>query len=97
MGPARAWLPVTATCECRVNPTDYQPVDCGLHSAYELLVLQHRSCTLDWYDAAGTLHSLVVTPTDLYTRNGEEFMAVTDNRGAAHAIRLDRIRRCEPA
>lgn len=79
-----------------MKSTDYQPVHCGLHSEYELLVLQRRSCRLDWSDAAGTMRSLIVTPTDLYTRNSAEFMSVTDRLGEVHEIRLDRIRRCEP-
>ena len=59
--------------------------------------MQHRNCTLSWTDAAGTAHIQLVTPTDLCTRNREEFMIVTDNAGVTHTIRLDRIRHCTPA
>jgi len=79
-----------------MKPTDYKPIDCGLHSEYELLIMQHRNCTLAWKDAAGSAHIQLVTPTDLYTRNSEEFMVVTDTAGVTHAIRLDRIRHCNP-
>jgi transcriptional antiterminator Rof (Rho-off) len=79
-----------------VIPTDYKPIDCGLHSAYELLIMQQRRCRLDWSDAAGTVHLEVVVPTDLYTRHGAEFMAATDSGGVLHEIRLDRIRHCTP-
>jgi Rho-binding antiterminator len=81
----------------RVKPTDYKPVDCGLHSGYELLIMQRRCCTLDWRDAAGRVRIQVVTPTDLHTRNGAEFMEVTDAAGMTLEIRLDRIQHCTPA
>jgi len=79
-----------------MKPTDYKPVDCGLHSEYERLIIQRRSCKLGWQDASGTVHIQVVTPTNLYTRTSEEFMVVTDAAGVTHAIRLDRIRHCTP-
>ena len=78
-------------------PTDYKPVDCGLHSEYELLIMQHRNCTLAWKDATGSAHIRLVTPTDLYTRNSEEFMVASDSAGVTHEIRLDRIRHCTPS
>ena len=80
-----------------MNPTDYTPVDCGLHSAYELLVMQRRSCLLGWRDAPGNEYRQVVTPTDLFTRNREEYLRVIDADGVTHNIRLDRVRHCTPA
>lgn len=79
-----------------MKPTDYKPIDCGLHSTYELLIMQQRNCRLGWHDAAGTVHTLIVTPTDLCTRNSEEFMVMTDTTGRTHEIRLDRIQHCTP-
>ena len=76
--------------------TDYRPIDCGLHSEYELLVMEHRSCRLGWRDPSGTGYSRLVTPTDLYTRNHEEYLQVTDTSGVIHDIRLDRIQHCTP-
>ncbi|MEN8204664.1 MAG: transcriptional antiterminator, Rof [Pseudomonadota bacterium] len=72
--------------------TDYTPIDCGLHSQYELAILQHRKLRLSWCDADGTGHIETVTPTDLLTRNREEFMVVTGEHGVEHEIRLDRIK-----
>ena len=79
-----------------MKPTDYKPIDCALHSTYELLIMQQRNCRLGWHDAAGTAHTLIITPTDLRTRNSEEFMVVTDTTGMTHEIRLDRIQHCTP-
>ena len=72
--------------------TDYTPIDCDLHSQYELAVLQHRKLRLSWCDADGTLHIESVTPTDLLTRNREEFMIVSTEHGVELEIRLDRIK-----
>ena len=66
--------PPNAGMRGEIKPTDYTPIDCGLHSEYELLIMQHRNCTLTWKDATGSAHIQLVTPTDLYTRNSEAFM-----------------------
>ena len=71
--------------------TDYTPVDCGLHSSYELAIMQHQQVRLSWLDNAASVH------TDLVTRNGEEFMRISRARGDSLDIRLDRIERLEPA
>lgn len=81
----------------RVISTDYTPVDCGLHSEYERLVMQGRECTLGWCDAAGKTYRQRVTPTDIFTRDREEYLQVIDAGGVTRNIRLDRIRHCTPA
>ena len=80
-----------------MKPTDYTPVDCGLHSEYELLVMQQRGCLLGWRDVPGNEYRQLVTPTDLFTRNREEYLRVIDADGVTHNIRLDRVRHCTPA
>ncbi len=76
---------------------DYTPVDCGLHSEYELAVIRHQSLHLTWRDAQGTEHTGVCRPVDLHTRDGGEFMVVTDADDRELHIRLDRIMACHPA
>ena len=76
--------------------TDYQPVDCGLHSEYELAIMHKNKLILSWHDSAGTEHVEQLIPTDLRTRNGEEFMAVLNAKGEELEIRLDRITGCRP-
>ena len=71
--------------------TDYSPVDCGLHSEYELAIMHHDRLKLGWRDAAGAIHSETVIPVDLRTRNSEEFMVVSVSNGTQLEIRLDRI------
>lgn len=74
-----------------MEPTDYVPVDCGLYSEYELAIMHRDRLRLSWRDATGNAHIGVVTPTDLRTREGQEFMVVTEQDGATLEIRLDRI------
>jgi len=71
--------------------TDYIPVDCGLHSEYELAILRQQSLRLTWRDPQGTVHLGVYRPLDLRTRHGEEFLVVTDAQGVESLIRLDYI------
>lgn len=75
--------------------TDYIPIDCALHSDYELAIMRRRQLRLTWHDDNGITHIKTVTPTDLRTHNHEEFMDVTDTQGNAYSIRLDRIQKHE--
>ena len=71
--------------------TDYRPVDCALHSEYELAIMQRRRLHMTWPGNDATTRSEVVLPADLYTRQGEEYMIVTRSNGQVEHIRLDRI------
>jgi len=71
--------------------TDYTPVDCGLHSKYELAIMHRQALRLTWRDSNGELHTQTVLPADLRSRHHEEFLAVTGEDGAEQEIRLDRI------
>jgi Rho-binding antiterminator len=74
-----------------MEPTDYAPIDCGLYSEYELAIMHRDRLRLSWRDPEGVVHIGIVTPTDLRTRNGAEYMIVTGLDGETEAIRLDRI------
>lgn len=74
-----------------MEPTDYIPIDCGLYSEYELAIMHRNRLRLSWRDPENNVHIGIVTPTDLRTRNGAEFMIVTGQDGENFAIRLDRI------
>ncbi len=77
--------------------TDYKPIDCGLYSEYEVAILHHHRLRLSWRDRSETVHIEVVTPNDLRTRKGEEFLVVTGQDGRQQEIRLDRILDRKPA
>jgi len=74
-----------------MEPGDYVPIDCGLYSEYELAIMHRDRLRLGWRDSDGNVHIGIVTPTDLHTRDGAEFMIVTGQDGETTAIRLDRI------
>ena len=74
---------------------DYVPIDCGLHSEYELAIMQHRKLAIRWLEDEQTEHSATVIPLDLYTRNSEEFLLVRNPEGNEQPIRLDRITACK--
>jgi len=79
-----------------MEPTDYNPIDCELYSAYELLIMHRKRLQLSWRGPGGVAHIGIVTPTDLSTRDGAEFMVVTGQDGATFTIRLDRIMHYTP-
>ncbi len=75
--------------------TDYRPVGCEQHSLYELAIMQRRRLRLAWQDARQASLVGTVSPLDLYTSAGAEFLRVIDAQERIHDIRLDRIMRCE--
>ena len=77
--------------------TDYRPVDCGLHSEYELAIMHASMLRVSWRDSCGAKHTGLLLPTDLYSRNGEEFMVAQTPSGETLEIRLDRISGYTPA
>lgn len=71
--------------------TDYTPVDCGLHSEYELAIMHRQTLRLTWRDTDGEQQTKTVIPADLHTRGHEEFLMVMGNDSIEQVVRLDRI------
>ena len=71
--------------------TDYTPIDCDLHSEYELRILQQRPLCVRWRDPDGQHHIETLQPLDLVTRNREEFLVAENRQGQQLEIRLDYI------
>jgi Rho-binding antiterminator len=71
--------------------SDYTPIDCGLYSRYELAILRRRRLRLSWREAGGVARIDIVTPIDLETRGGEEFLVIEQSDGGRLDVRLDRI------
>ena len=71
--------------------TDYQPIDCGLYSEYELAIMHRQPLRTVWVEG-NVIFDRILLPTDLKTRSGEEFLYGRDEEGRAVEIRLDRIR-----
>jgi Rho-binding antiterminator len=75
--------------------SEYTPIDCGLYSQYELAILHHRRLRISWRDNQGETHIGILTPRDLQTREGAEFMIAEDQDGQSLELRLDWIQHVE--
>ncbi len=73
----------------------YQPISCAQHDVYEIAILHRQRLRLVWREGA-TLHDDVVTPMDLTTHQGEEFLIAHSPTHDALKIRLDYIRQASP-
>ena len=69
----------------------YQPIDCGLHSSYELAIMHKLMLQLCWTETDGQRRVANVLPLDLITREHCEYLIGQTNDGELHHIRLDRI------
>lgn len=79
-----------------MKTTEYKPISCAKYELYELAILQHRRLRLVWNaDTGNIVFDHVITPLDLKTRNGEEFLIMrdADDPEITVELRLDRIRR----
>ncbi|MDV3238858.1 MAG: transcriptional antiterminator, Rof [Gammaproteobacteria bacterium] len=76
--------------------SDYVPIDCGLHSEYELAIMRRQKLRIRWRDAQGMTHIETLLPRDLQTRSGEEFLIAETPENAMLEIRLDRIVETRP-
>lgn len=75
--------------------TDYTPIDCGLHSEYEVAILHRQKLRMSWRSEQGD-QVQVLLPRDLQTRDGEEFLIAEAADGEVLRLRLDRITHAEP-
>lgn len=75
--------------------SDYQPIDCGLHSRYEEAILRHGKLRVHWRDEQGADHVEMLRPKDLQTRAGAEYFLALTEHHEDRSIRLDRIHRVE--
>lgn len=71
--------------------TDYQSIECVLHSQYELAIMHQQKITLHWRDAEDNIYDDILLPIDLTAKNGEEFLIAKADNGKQYKIRLDRI------
>ena len=71
--------------------TDYRPISCAMYNQYELAILHHTTLRLRWRDGEGVIHLETLTPEDLETCDGEEFLLARTVFGECLRVRLDRI------
>lgn len=77
------------------NNDTYTPIDCGLHSEYELAIMHRIMLQLAWREECGQQRIGNVMPLDLKTEQHQEFLIARTNDGELHQIRLDRIDRSD--
>ena len=69
----------------------YIPVECGLHSEYELAIMHQVMLQLAWTDQDGKTQHHNILPIDLKTMNKKEYLVGKTPEGEIIEIRLDKI------
>lgn len=76
--------------------TCYVPIHCDVHSQYELACLKRRPVHLTWI-SQNIVYDQVIVPIDVRTEAHAEYLIVRLASGEEKPIRLDHIRRMNPA
>lgn len=79
-----------------VPDTDYKPIACASHERLEFAVLRRQKLKLQFLDAQGVVVDAIITPTDVFTRDGAEWLDLTHTDGQTARVRLDHILRADP-
>jgi len=74
---------------------NYVPVDCDMHSRYELACLRRKPVHLTWI-AENVVYDQSVIPLDVRTESHAEYLIVRLASAEERRIRLDHIRRMTP-
>jgi len=69
----------------------YIPIECGLHSQYELAIIQCSCYRISWKDKDNVMHCGNGYANDLFIKDKQEFLTVRLLDNTAHTIRLDKI------
>lgn len=74
----------------------YVPISCDVHSQLELAIMHRQRLHARWHDG-NVWRDGILTPLDLKTRHGEEFLVCRLGSGEHIDIRLDHLTRFTPA
>jgi Rho-binding antiterminator len=74
--------------------TDYKPVSCANYDQYEIAILHGSKMHLTW-QTDNIIYDQVVTPLNLRTARGAEYLLLRLASGEAAEVRLDHIRRAQ--
>jgi len=69
----------------------YIPIDCGLHSQYELAIIQCSCHQILWKDKHNVRHCANGYANALFIKDKQEFLTVRFVDDTTHTIRLDKI------
>lgn len=76
--------------------TDYKPVSCASYDQYEIAILHGSKMHLTW-QTGNVIYDQVVTPLNLRTAQGAEYLTLRLASGETTEVRLDHIRQRQPA
>ena len=71
--------------------TDYLPIDCDQHSILELLAMRRTQVVAKIKLADGSFRQLRAQVDDVLTRDGAEYLILSDQAGESLSIRLDHL------
>ena len=71
--------------------TDYLPIDCDQHSVLELLAIRRARVVAEARLADGAVRRLRAQVRDVITRDGAEYLILSDQAGKSISVRLDRL------
>jgi len=74
--------------------TDYQPISCAHYDQYEIAIMHGSKMHLTW-QTDNVIYGQVVTPLNLRTGHGEEYLILRFATGETAEARLDHIRRAQ--
>ena len=72
--------------------TDYKPIPCAGYDQYEIAIMHGSKMHLTW-QTGNVTYDQTITPLDLRTKQGEEFLVLRLASGETADVRLDHIRR----
>ena len=74
--------------------TDYQSISCANYDQYEIAIMHGSKMHLTW-QTDNVIYDQTVTPLNLRTAHGEEYLILRLASGETAEVRLDHIRRTE--
>jgi len=74
--------------------TDYTPISCANYDQYEIAILHGSKLHLTW-QTDNVIYNQIITPLNLRTAHGEEFLILRLADGQTTQVRLDHIRRTQ--
>lgn len=73
---------------------DYKPISCASYEQYEIAIMHRQKMHLAWHEN-NVLFDQIVTPINLRTTQGSEFLILRTAEGETRELRLDQIRRAD--
>jgi len=74
-----------------MNNDDYIPIECGLHSEYELAIMHQTKLRLTWKNKSNEEQIETILPIDLIVNNKQEYLKILSANNKVREIRLDKI------